>query len=380
MNPVSDIEVQIVPKEPTTKATPSSPKEPAPGGTKEEATESTYKMPLGGGDGGNYFEYLLFDDEAVRYRRVKKVEVTIEDKAAMRGICVTFDNGEQRPAGDMATYKSIFARADRFSMDLRVSENERITHTKIYTCPNTYLNSLGQLMVNGITIQTNRQEFVHIAGRPPFRLGPMRPPVENTTCGILIGIYGRAGGCVDQLGLILELPTDAEYIFEDFDYQFPDPKDINQKPFAIHTTTVENPTKVTIEERIGVSYEYSKTQSWTTSSELKLGAKATIKGGTPTVSEFGVELSAELSTKFEAGESRTEQVKKDWDVIIHVPPETNVQMTATIRQPEIKIPFTATKRTIKTDGSEVSERVSGVYEGVSAYDFHIKAVPLPLSD
>ncbi|KAB2856759.1 MAG: aerolysin family beta-barrel pore-forming toxin, partial [Anaerolineae bacterium] len=160
------------------------------------------------------------------------------------------------------------------------------------------------------------------------------------------------------------------------EYQFPDPKDINQKPFAIKTTTLSNNTDATVEERIGVSYEYGKTQSWTTSSELKLGAKATVKAEIPTVSEVGVELSAESSTKFEVGESRTEQVTEEWDVVIHVPPHTHVQMTATIRKPEIKIPFTATMRTIKSDGSEVSERVSGVYEGVSAYDFHVKAVPV----
>lgn len=372
MNPVSEIEVQTVHKEPTITPLPSSPEAKPPSDAKEVATESRYMMPLVGGDGGNYFEYLLFDEEKLQYRRVKKVEVSIEDGRAMRGIRVTFDDDSQRTAGEMVSFKSIFSRANIFPLDLRVSANERITNTWISKRPNPYLDSLGQMLVNGLVIKTNRgQTFDHSAGAVPAT-----DQSENTTCGILIGIYGQAGGSIDKLGLILELPTDAEYIFEDFEYQFPDPKDINQKPFAINTTTLENPTTVTMEQRIGVSYKYGKTQSWTTSSELKLGAKATIKGGTPNVSEFGVELSAELSTKFEVGESRTEEVTEEWDVIIHVPKQTNVRMTATIRKPEIKIPFTATKRTIKSDGSEVSERVSGVYEGVSAYDFHVKAVPV----
>lgn len=367
MDPVSDIEVQTIHKKPTTKATPSE--------AKVVATANPYKMPAVGGDGGNYFEYLLFDEKTLRYRRVKKVEVSMEDGSAIRGIRVTFDDGTQKTAGEMVSATSILGRADIFPMDLRVSENEMITGTKIYLSQNPYLNAPFQMLVNGIVIETNRQQvFSHVAGSGPLRI--RSNPIEFTTCGILIGIYGRAGGCVDKLGLILELPTDAEYIFEDFEYQFPDPKDINQKPFAIMTTTIENPTEITVEEHRGVKFEYAKTQSWTTSSELTLGATATIKGGTPTVSEIGVEVSAESSTKFEVGESRTEQVGEEWEVIIYVPAHTSVQVTATIRKPEIKIPFTATKRTIKSDGSEATERVSGVYEGVSAYDFHVKAVPV----
>lgn len=375
MNPVNEIEVQTVHKEPTTKTTPSSPEVKIPSGAKVPATASQFRVPAVGGDGGNYFEYLRFDDTTGRYRRVKKVEVSMEDGQAIRGIRVTFDNDEQEKAGDMVSDSSIRGRVDIYPLDLRVSENEMITCTKIHLSHNPYLNSLGQMLVNGIVIETNKKQvFSHVAGEGLLRLRSR--PIENTTCGILIGIYGRAGGCVDQLGLILELPSPAEYLFEDFEYQFPDPKDINQKPFAIKTTKLDNPTEATLVERIAVSYKYGKTQSWTTSSELKLGAKATVKGGTPTVSEFGVELSAESSTKFEVGKSTTEEVSDDWEIVISVPPQTHVQMTATIRKPEIKIPFTATMRTIKSDGSEVIERVSGVYEGVSAYDFQVKAVPV----
>jgi hypothetical protein len=321
--------------------------------------EDIYRIPARGGAGGGPFEFTLWDKDNKQYHRVAKLELWIYPKRAMRGVQVTYDNGYQQGAGKRENNHHV--------IELHCQEKELITTTVLYA--GQYRGS-GRAF--GIDLRTDWGQRLHE--------GVWRDPIPYTddTRGTLIGVYGRAGVDIDQLGLILELPQDEEYVFEDISYDLSECKTVGETPISLKEETINNQSAASVAQQISFSHTHSDTKTWGHAVELKAGVKTSIKTGVPFLAEGQVELSLEASYTHNWG-GGTEETKTDmWTVTVNTPPYSHLRAVGTVTEAEINVPYVARIRKRKSDGTEeVVDKVSGVYSGVNVSKFDVKVEDLP---
>jgi hypothetical protein len=367
MKTEKEINVQVVHKGTTTVEAPAIPDFQIPLVVKTEAgaiekEENIYRIPARGGNGGKPFEFKVWDKTNKQYHRIQKLEVWIELGKAMRAVQVTFDNGFQQHAGTIEERQC--------AIDLHVEEKEMITTTVLYDS-----QWKGSGRTNGIDMRTDwGQQFYHLAGQSLLRAPK---PYTDDTRGVLIGVYGGAGVDIDRLGLILELPEDEEYMFEDVNYDLSECKIVGEKPVSLKEETVENPTDATMMQQISFSHTHSDTKTWGHTVGLKMGVKTSFSTGVPCIAEGKVEVSFEANYSYNWGGNVSDIKTDQWVATLIAPPHSHLRAVGTVTEASINVPFTARLRKRKSDGTEeIVNQVSGVYEGVNVSKFRVKVEDL----
>lgn len=328
---------------------------------------------LHGGEGGTEFLFIR-QDEQQRYIRVKKLEVSIENQVSMRGIRVTFADDTQQTAGEMANFNTALGRADIYPITF--AENESITEATIYECPVVELLKLSP-RVNGLAIMTDgaAEAFDHKAGfRPVFNTPLEVKSYNDPTFGVLVGIRGRSGAAIDQLGLILELPlVDVAYILENVKYKLERVNLRKEPPLRVQGAKARNNSNATLNQTLAVSFTHSDTKSWSNTWGGKVGLETTIEGGIPLVTKGAVKVNVEADFHQTIGQEVTETIEDQWEASIEVPPHTQVQMIAVVKMAEIRVPYEARLTKVKSDGTkEFGGVITGEYKGVCLSDYDVR--------
>ncbi|XP_022723820.1 uncharacterized protein LOC111280671 [Durio zibethinus] len=120
---------------------------------------------------------------------------------------------------------------------------------------------------------------------------------------------------------------------------------------------------------VKLSYTDTKTSTWKTNFSLKLGAKATIDVNLPLIFEGKIELSGEVQSGIEWGETKTITTVVEVVHKVVVPPMTKVTVDLIATNGKCDVPFSFTQRDTLYNGTTVTTEVQGgTYTGSNYYN------------
>ncbi|XP_022723817.1 uncharacterized protein LOC111280668 [Durio zibethinus] len=120
---------------------------------------------------------------------------------------------------------------------------------------------------------------------------------------------------------------------------------------------------------VKLSYTDTKTSTWKTNFSLKLGAKATFDVNLPLISEGKIELSGEVQSGIEWGETKTITTVVEVVHKVVVPPMTKATVDLIATNGKCDVPFSFTQRDSLYNGTTVTTQVQGgTYTGSNYYN------------
>ncbi|PRQ56490.1 putative aerolysin, Agglutinin domain, aerolysin-like toxin, beta complex domain-containing protein [Rosa chinensis] len=115
----------------------------------------------------------------------------------------------------------------------------------------------------------------------------------------------------------------------------------------------------------------SRTRSWNGSVSLKLGVKTTLEvKSVPLILDGKIELSAEVTTACQWGETTTVEHTREANYAVVVPPLSKMKVSLIASRASCDVPFSYSQRDILTDGRTVTKTMDdGLFTGINAYKF-----------
>lgn len=154
-------------------------------------------------------------------------------------------------------------------------------------------------------------------------------------------------------------------------YRMEDARIYDVKPYLAGVTTATNYSTSTSQISVAMLYEDSKTYSFSRSTSLTAGVKATIEAGIPLIVDESIEISFEVNEEFEWGNSKTITTSVTATGSVEVGPRTiaTVHYVASIGKCDVPFTYTQTEQS-STDGIP-SQLVyeDGLYTGLNCYNF-----------
>ncbi|XWS08004.1 hypothetical protein CRYUN_Cryun41cG0039800 [Craigia yunnanensis] len=178
------------------------------------------------------------------------------------------------------------------------------------------------------------------------------------------------------------------WIWADSDDTSSNNKDILFRPIKVDNQTIvlivaknsaSNYSQQSNTLDVKLSYTDTKTNTWKNNFSLKLRAKATFDVGFPLIFEGKIELSGEVQSGIEWGETKTTTTVVEVVHKVVVPPMTKVTVNLIATNGKCDVPFTFTQRyTLYNGNTVISEMQGGTYTGSNYYntDFQTKEEPL----
>ncbi|XP_057788216.1 uncharacterized protein LOC131005324 [Salvia miltiorrhiza] len=155
-------------------------------------------------------------------------------------------------------------------------------------------------------------------------------------------------------------------------YRMEDARIYGETPFVAGTSVVTNNGDQVASNTVMISYENSITYSFQNSVSITAGVKNTITAGVPEIAQASIEISFDINTSMEWGESKTKTTTVTATGSIAVPPMSVSTVSYVGTMGICNIPFSYTQQDTKsTDGSiTYTNQIDGVYTGVNAYNFN----------
>ena len=192
---------------------------------------------------------------------------------------------------------------------------------------------------------------------------------------VLVGVMGRYGAAVDQLGfyykqdmLLNQAITNVAY--NDGAWTISSPSMLN-----VATATVSNQTgqaqqmSITFQESVASSYTFSATAG------ITVGASADFQCGFPFVAEGRVTVSTEVSFSATIGYAKTVSEAFSYTATVAVAPGTSVKATAQATSHSISGSFSAKLSELWAHAGAVTSSINGTISGISAYDVTVSYAP-----
>ncbi|KAI3842777.1 hypothetical protein MKX03_021222 [Papaver bracteatum] len=166
---------------------------------------------------------------------------------------------------------------------------------------------------------------------------------------------------------------------ENVRYHLNDSRRYNEKTVALITDDSSNRTKHPITSQIDLKTTVTNTTNWSTSVSLTVGVKSTVTVGIPDIASGSLEISAEVSSSSDWGETETTSLEVGNVRTITVQPMTRVKATLMATRLSYDIPFSYTQYDVLKDGStKVSEKNDGLFTGQNGYGYDYEVAELPL--
>ncbi|XP_028098184.1 uncharacterized protein LOC114297901 [Camellia sinensis] len=128
-----------------------------------------------------------------------------------------------------------------------------------------------------------------------------------------------------------------------------------------------------------LSYTDTKTSTWNASVSVKLGVKTTLQTGVPFIANGQIEVSAEIDSAYQWGETFTSTSVVETVYKVTVPPMTRVKVSLLATMGACDVPFSYTQHDILTNGDPITYNMDdGVYTGVNCCNFKYETQQEPL--
>ncbi|KAI3888172.1 hypothetical protein MKX03_020570 [Papaver bracteatum] len=123
----------------------------------------------------------------------------------------------------------------------------------------------------------------------------------------------------------------------------------------------------------------SNTTTWSTSVKLTVGVKMTATFGVPDLMSGSLELSSELTTTRNWGETKTEVIEVGTVKTVTVPAMHGVKGTLMATRLSYDVPFSYTQRDTLLNGTtRTTVKNDGIFTGQNGYGYQYEVVPFPL--
>ncbi|KAG6398022.1 hypothetical protein SASPL_139472 [Salvia splendens] len=154
-------------------------------------------------------------------------------------------------------------------------------------------------------------------------------------------------------------------------YRMEDARIYDVMPYLAGTTTATNYANQKGEIAVELKYEDSKSYTFSRSTSLKAGVKATIKAGIPFIVDESIEVSFEATETFEWDTAKTITTSVTATGKVEVDPRTIATVHYVASMGKCDIPYTYTQSEQSSTDGTFSETVyeDGIYTGVSCYNF-----------
>ncbi|KAK8571627.1 hypothetical protein V6N13_047292 [Hibiscus sabdariffa] len=155
----------------------------------------------------------------------------------------------------------------------------------------------------------------------------------------------------------------------DVQYQLDDARVYEESVLVVARNANANYTQESNTLTVRLSYTETKTSTWNTTLSLKLGIKATARFRIPFILNGKVEISNELESVTEWGETKETTTVVEVENQVVVPPMTKVTVDVVATRGLCDVPFTYMQRDTLYDGRIVTTKVEGSsYTGSNYYN------------
>ncbi|KAK8548376.1 hypothetical protein V6N13_054815 [Hibiscus sabdariffa] len=142
-----------------------------------------------------------------------------------------------------------------------------------------------------------------------------------------------------------------------------------QSILAVARNSATNDTEETSTLDVKLSYTDTKESTWKDFFTLRLGMKASMDFSIPLIFEGNIEISGEVESGVEWGETRTSTTVLEVVHSVTVPPMTKVTVNMVATKGYCDVPFTYQQRDTLYDGTTLTSEIEGgIYTGSNYYN------------
>ena len=183
--------------------------------------------------------------------------------------------------------------------------------------------------------------------------------------GLLIGIFGRHGADIDNLGFAILRKINKARLIR-LEYTDLSTTHVFSKPMSIKTIQYNNSNGMVDQEfTFEGEMQVETTSTWSVTSSLTMGLSYTVETDALIVSTSAT-ASVELgvSQTYEHAEKKT--TTESFSFPLKVPAKTNIRATAVLYEANIDVPFTAKMVFHLDTGKEIEVDMDGTYKGLDS--------------
>ncbi|KAK9108021.1 hypothetical protein Syun_024032 [Stephania yunnanensis] len=183
------------------------------------------------------------------------------------------------------------------------------------------------------------------------------------------------GSVVNEARLVVEEHA-LSRIINDVDFHLDRARiDIKEVILGMSSKLVNSSKNGKSSTMVKLSYQESKSKTWSSSVSLSLGVKTTFEVGIPLVANGKIEISAVSTGTYEWGEVDTTIRTVEASTTVVVPPGSKKRLIVVANKGVCEIPFSYRQRDHLTNGLFMEEeKHDGLYNGINYYEITTKIV------
>ncbi|XP_073713963.1 aerolysin-like protein [Misgurnus anguillicaudatus] len=186
----------------------------------------------------------------------------------------------------------------------------------------------------------------------------------NVGSGFCLGIVGRCGLDIDQMGFLF-LKKIQSVVLTNVKY----PTLSQMTPYValeeIKSSTYKNETSVNQEQTIVSSKKITKSFSWSTKESITRAFSMEVRAGVPGIVEVSAGFSYTVGTENTYSSKQKDERTQTESFKIDVPPKKKVDVHITIGRCSFDLPYTGTIRVMTEDGTMLTYETKGQFEGIT---------------
>ncbi|XP_065133731.1 aerolysin-like protein [Paramisgurnus dabryanus] len=192
----------------------------------------------------------------------------------------------------------------------------------------------------------------------------------NVGSGFCLGIVGRCGREIDQMGFLF-LDKIQSVVLTNVKY----PTLSQMKPCVtleeMISSTYKNETSVSLEQTSGSSKKITKSSSWSTKESVTRAFSMEVKAGIPGIVEVSGGFKYTVGTENTYSREHKDERTQTESFKIVVPPKKKVDVHITIGMCSFDVPYTGTIKVTTEDGAVLNYETRGQYKGVTYTEINV---------
>ena len=205
--------------------------------------------------------------------------------------------------------------------------------------------------------------------------------IRFSSCGTLVGLYGRCGSRIDQLGLIFCKPIKSLSLTKlQYDTSQLDINTTQKNILIVSRGVLENNTSMPAKKTITLTGSYSQTSTYSHQTSIHYGIKYSVEGGL-IFAKDKLEIAVDASWTWTWGETTQQTLTVSDTTSIDVPPHESYGVSCTLTEVgPILIPYTATANLEYEDGTtDTWPDFEGTFSAVRGFNQHSTIERLTIS-
>ncbi|XP_022155413.1 uncharacterized protein LOC111022561 [Momordica charantia] len=191
-------------------------------------------------------------------------------------------------------------------------------------------------------------------------------------------LNASAFSLTDEARMVVEEIVVSRTI-DNVEYRLNDARIYGQKIVSMAKGDAINTTKETDIVTFKFSYENKTKTNWTSTLSTNIGVTTKFQAGVPIVGKGKIEVSAEIGSGYEWGETHKHKNTIELNYPVTVPPISRVKINAVVKQGMCQVPFSYRRTDLLKNGRRVVHHLhDGLFSGVNSYDYEFMSKVVPM--